>query len=63
MQLYKNDTYATSHDYCDKVFSDPTHLYNHLADSKEAHFMVVCYLKRVYGNGNKCNMYSYTTIE
>jgi hypothetical protein len=50
MILYENETYASSHhDCCDKVYNDPRHLYEHLADSKKAHHMVVCYLRRVYG--------------
>ena len=58
MILYENDTYALSHhDCCDKVYKDPIHLYKHLAYSKKAHRMVVCYLRRVYGCRGKWERY------
>ena len=61
MILYENETYASSHhDCCDKVYNDPTHLYEHLADSKKAHVMVVCYLRRVYGcRGKMGDVFAY----
>ena len=64
MRLYDNETYASSyHDACDKMYNDPTHLYEHLADSNKAHHMVVCYLRCVYGCRGKMKNVLHTRTE
>ena len=63
LHLYKYDTYATEHnDDCDKVFSDQTYLYKHLADSNKAHHIALCYIRHVYGYGKMLqHLFKYKT--